>query len=58
VGLGERTGRRSELRFQADVVIHSTAEPLLASQVAFCRLYRDVAQEKLNLLKLSTGSVA
>src|ERR1039458_10083850 len=48
VGLGESTGWRPELWFQADVVIHGTAEPLLAAHVSFCRLYRDVAQEELN----------
>jgi hypothetical protein len=39
VGLRERTGRRSELRLQADVIVHGTSEPLLASEVAFGSLH-------------------
>jgi hypothetical protein len=57
VALGEST-TGEPLRLQADVVVQGTAEPLLATQVPFRRLYRDVAQEELNLLKLSTGGVA
>ena len=43
---------------QADMVINGAAELLLAAQVPFRRLHRDVAQEKLNLLKLPAGGVA
>ena len=57
MALGEST-TGEPLRLQADVVVQGTAEPLLATQVPFRRLYRDVAQEELNLLKLSTGGVA
>jgi hypothetical protein len=49
---------RGALRFQADAIVHRASETLLASQVPFRRLYRDVTQEELNLLKLSTGGVA
>jgi hypothetical protein len=58
VGLGETTGRRAALRLQADVVVHGAPEPLFAAQVPFCRLHRNVAQEELNLFKLSASCVA
>jgi hypothetical protein len=40
------------------MVVNGAAEPLLAAQVPFSRLYRNVAQEELNLLKLPAGGVA
>jgi hypothetical protein len=58
VALGETTGWRSSLWLQADVVVHGAPEPLLAAQVPFCRLHRNVAQQELNLFKLSSGGVA
>jgi hypothetical protein len=57
-GVWGNNPREAALWLQADVIVHCASEPLLAAQVAFCRLYRDVPQEKLNLLKLSTGGVA
>jgi hypothetical protein len=38
----------------SDSIIHSFAESLLATQVFLCRLYRDVAKEKLNLFQFAT----
>jgi hypothetical protein len=58
VALGESTRRRSELWLQADAVVHGTTEPLLAAEVALCRLHRNMAQEKLDLLKFAAGGVA
>jgi len=41
-----------------EAVIHRLAKVLLATKVAFRRLNRRVAQEKLNLLQLATAVVA
>src|SRR6267378_3857223 len=40
--------------FDSDSIIHGFAESLLATQVFLCRLYRDVAKEKLNLFQFAT----
>jgi hypothetical protein len=43
---------------QANSVIDSIAKPLLTVQVAFCRLDRNVAQQKLNLLQFTASLMA
>ena len=43
---------------QSDPVIYRIAKSLLASQVAFGCLDRDVSQQKLNLLQFAAGLVA
>ena len=50
-------GRR-RLRFDADVVVDSSANPLLAAEIAFGCLHGDVAEKELNLFQRSTRSVA
>ena len=45
-------GRSSH--FQPKLVVDSVSEFLLAAQVSFGRLNRDVTQEKLNLFQLSS----
>ena len=43
----------TELRLDADVVIHSSANTLLASEVSFRRLDRNVSEQELDLFQLS-----
>jgi len=43
---------------QPNLVVHSVTEFLFAAQVAFRRLYRDVAQEKLDLFQFATCKMA
>jgi hypothetical protein len=38
--------------FEADVVVHRVAKPLLTAQVPLRRLYAHMAKEKLDLLKI------
>jgi len=38
------------LRFDADVVVHSSANPLLAAEIAFGCLHGDVTKKKLDLV--------
>jgi hypothetical protein len=45
------------LRFQPDVIIHSSPEPLLTAQVSFGRLHRNVPQQELNLLQLAASGM-
>ena len=45
-------------QFQTDVIIDCTLEPLLATQVSFGRLYRDVSQQELDLFKLAARGAA
>ena len=44
-------------RFNTDAIIHSPLKSLLASQVLLRCLDRDMAKQKLNLLKLATGTM-
>lgn len=46
------------LRFDADIVIHSSANSLLTSEVSFRRLDGNVSEQELNLLQLSPARVA
>lgn len=49
--------RPLRLRFDADFVVHSESELLLAAEVMFRRLDGDVAEEKLDLVELAAGQV-
>jgi len=50
--------RGGEAYCRQEAVIHRLAKVLLAAKVAFRRLNRRVAQEKLNLLQLASAVVA
>ena len=52
------SGRRHRQVCRGEPVIHRLPKVLLATQVAFGRLNRSVAQEKLNLLQLASTVVA
>ena len=45
-------------RLDSDSIVHSLAEPLLATQILFRCLYRHMPEEKLNLLQLTPGVMA
>jgi hypothetical protein len=45
----------SGVRFKSHSVVHGAAQLLLASQVTRRRLDRDMAKQKLDLIKFSTG---
>jgi hypothetical protein len=45
-------------RLQPNPIIDSVAESLLAAQVAFSRLYRNVSQQKLNLFQFPASLMA
>ena len=46
------------LRFDADVVVHSPANPLLAAEIAFSCLHGNVTEKELDLVQFSTRSMA
>jgi hypothetical protein len=46
------------LQLQSDPVVHRVPEALLAAQVSFSCLHRDVPQQKLDLFKLTARGVA
>ena len=48
----------SGIRFDAQPVVHSDAELLLASEVALSRLDRHVAEQELDLIEFAAGDVA
>jgi hypothetical protein len=50
--------RSRRIRFQPDSIIDCITESLLAPQVAFRRLHRNVPQRELNLLQFPTGLMA
>ena len=45
------------LWFDADAVVHCPANTLLAAQVPFGGLYRNVSQQELDLLQLASGTM-
>src|SRR2546421_446573 len=53
VGNPSRVGLVHSAGFDSDFVVHGGGNSLCAAEVAFSRLYRDMAEQKLNLLKLS-----
>ena len=46
------------LRFDADAVVHGSANPLFAAQVAFGCLHGNMPEKELNLLQFSLGGMA
>ncbi len=48
---------RWRTRVQPDVIIDGILEPLFAPKIFLCRLDRNVAQQKLNLLQFASGLV-
>jgi hypothetical protein len=48
----------SRAGFDADLIVNGSSQMLLAAQVFFGRLYRYMAQEKLNLFDLAPGTMA
>ena len=56
--VGDAPRRPAPLRFDADLIVHHSANPLFAAEIAFGRLDRHVAEKELDLLQLSAGSMA
>ena len=50
--------RAPRLRFDADVVIHGTVDPLLAAEIVFSCLDGNVPEKELDLIQLSTRCMA
>jgi hypothetical protein len=46
--------RAPGLRFDADVVVHGSANPLLAPEIAFSCLHGHVAEKELDLIQFSS----
>ena len=46
------------VRFDAHLVVDGKAQFLLAAEVTFRRLDRDVSKQKLNLVQFATGKMA
>ena len=46
------------LRFYADVVVHCSANPLLAAEIAFSCLHGNVPEKELDLIQFSTRCMA
>jgi len=42
------------LGFDADAVVHGSLNPLLAAEIAFCCLHRNVPEKELDLIQFST----
>ena len=49
--------RSQRVWFQANPIIHHVSKSLLATQVAFRCLYRNVPKQELNLLQFAAGLV-
>ncbi len=54
-GMGSGSNR---LRLDADRIVDRITEPLLASQIALCRLDAEVPEQELNSFQLATAVVA
>jgi len=50
--------RAPRLRFDADVVVHGSANPALAAEIAFSCLHGNVAEKELDLIQFSTRCMA
>lgn len=50
--------RVPRLQCDADVFVHNPANPLLATEIAFCCLHGNATEKELNLIQLSTQSMA
>ena len=46
------------LRLNSELVVNGATQPLLAAEVSFGRLNRDVPEQELNLVEFSAGKVA
>lgn len=53
--VGDPDTMRSSLWFDADPVIHSRADALLAAEISLRRLDRDVSEQELDLLQFASG---
>ena len=53
-----RPGWIIALRFDADVVVHRSANPLLAAEISFGCLHEYMAKQELNLVKFAAGGMA
>ena len=49
---------RAALRLNSELVVNGATQPLLAAEVSFCCLNRDVPEQELNLVEFSAGKVA
>ena len=47
-----------DLQVQSHVVVDGMAQLLFTAKVPFCRLYRRVSQQKLDLFQFAAGEVA
>jgi len=50
--------RATLFRLNSELVVDRTTQPLLAADVSFGRLNRNVPEQELNLLKLPSRNVA
>ena len=50
--------RAPRLRFNADLVVHSSTNPLLAAEIAFGCLNGGMSEKELNLVQFSTRCMA
>lgn len=46
------------LRFDADAIVYGSADPLLAAEVAFGSLHRNMSKQELDLVQFSSGGMA
>jgi hypothetical protein len=49
---------RAALRLNTELVVDGATQPLLASEVTFRRLNRNVLKQELNLVEFSAGNMA
>jgi len=57
--LGSKPKRlQAALRLTSEVVVDGATQPLLASEVSFGRLNRNVPKQELNLVEFSAGKMA
>jgi len=45
----------TSFRLNSEFVVNGATQPLLASEVSFCRLNRDGPEQDLNLVEFSAG---
>ena len=46
------------LRFNAEAVVHGSTDSLLAAEITFGCLHRNVSEKELNLVQFSAGGMA
>lgn len=49
---------RAAIRLNSELVVNGATQPLLAAEVSFGRLNRDVSEQELNLVEFAAGKVA